>query len=269
MSGTNEGVSDGYIVGKMGIPKLGQVGASVDKAETGVAQGNTDGTENVLSEGTTVGIEDADRAVYEGLSSDQGGKNTDLVRSVSRERGDPSKSASWISIVSASSKEDEYAGFSSSADIADANRATSAVAGVGDITAGRSKGRSTSGKDWDVTIAKSEVRFTPVGSEVNSGFKKPATDVTQTEENVVFVDAGAVDTNLLGSAPTKLDLCRSEISDAAVNGSGVTGTFNTVAFRVDAGATTDDADKGISGTISDTLGSAMLSSVHAGSEKCA
>ena len=54
----------------MGIPKLGQVGASVDKAETGVAQGNTDGTENVVSEGTTVGIEDVDRAVYEGLSSD-------------------------------------------------------------------------------------------------------------------------------------------------------------------------------------------------------
>ena len=283
--GTNEGVFDGNIVGKIGIPKMGQVDASADRAETGVAQGTTDGTENVISEGTTVGIEDADMAIYEGLSADLGGKNTDLVRSESRERVDPSKGASWASIVSASFDEDEYAGVSCSADIADANRATPVVAGDGDITAGRSKGRSAAGKAWNVTVARSGVRtsgptwvkcprngiFPPVGSEVSSGIKKPTTDVKQTEKTIVFVDTGVVVSNLLGSAPTELDLRISKIFDVAVHGSGVAGTFNAVAISDDVGAITDVADKGINDnhdTISDILGSDMLSSVPTGSEKC-
>ena len=92
-------------------PATGTVGSiSFDEAEIGVAQGTADGTENV-------GIGDADIAVSEGLSSYQGGSNTDLVRSESRERGDPKKGSSWASIVSESSYEDEKAGRAANTDL--------------------------------------------------------------------------------------------------------------------------------------------------------
>ena len=270
VSGTYEGVSDGNIVGKMGPKKMEQVGASADRAETGDAQVNTDGTENVVS----------DMAVYEGISSVQGGKNTDLVRSESRECGDPLKGASWASIFSASSDEDEYAGVSCSVDIADVNRTTPAVASDGDITAGRSKGRSVVGKAWNGTVTRSgdcttgptwvqcpkNGIFPLVRSEVSSGIKKPVTDVKQMEKSVVLVDAGAVNSNLPCSAPMELDVCRSEIFDPAVHGSGVAG-INAVAISDDTGAMLDDAAKGINDnhdTISDILDSAMLRSAHAG-----
>ena len=275
VSGTNEGVSDGNIVGKMGIQKkMEQAGASADRAETGDAHGNTDGTENVIY----------DMAVYEGISSDQGGKNTDLVRSESCERGDLSKGASWASIVSASSDEDEYAGGSCSADIADVNRTTPAVASDGDIIAGRSKGRSVVGQAWNGTVARSgdcakgptwvqcpkNGKVPLVGSEVSSDIKKPATDVKKMEKTVVIVDAGAVNSKLPVSDPTELDVCRSEIFDTAAHGSGVAG-INTVAISDDAGIIYD-ADKGINDnheSIPDFLGSAMLRSVPASSKKCA
>ena len=127
--------------------------------------------------------------------------------------------------------------------------------------------RSLPSTDSNAPIHRADTTGAKISKEIAD---VASVDTEAGSGGVVFVGAGAVASNLLGYAPTEVNLCRSDPLDAAITGSRVAVSFNAVEISDAAGVLPDVAGKDINGdygAISDIKGSAILRAVQAGSEK--
>ena len=165
------------------------------------------------------GFSDPTNPKGKGVQSQQGAcPSTDLVSSVSHERGDPKKGSSWALVVGVSSDEENIMG--KAADDAVAERVCLASAGIKGNAGGQSKVILSIGKDGSVDVAGSRIHkkrpirewvktksytpgngsrpngiIPPTVSKVSTGVVVPATTVKQTG-----VEVGPI-ADVLQSAP--------------------------------------------------------------------
>ena len=160
----------------------------------------------IVDSSVACGFSDPTNPNGKGVQSQQGAcPSTDLVSSVSHERGDPKKGSTWALVVGASSDEENILGKAFTADDAVAERVCPASVGIKENAGGQSKVISSIGRDGSADVAGSWIHkkrpirewvktksyipgngsrpngiLPPTVSKVSSGVVTPAMTVKQT-----------------------------------------------------------------------------------------